>query len=52
MTRKLLVSLAITSMLWPLEIRAQSAESKLAALAKLAPQERRHGLHGSAARAE
>jgi iron(III) transport system substrate-binding protein len=48
MIRKLLVSLAITSMLWPLEIPAQTAESKLAALEKLAPQQRRQRLYEGA----
>ena len=48
MTRKLLVSLAITSMLWPLEVPAQTAESKLAALEKLAPQQRRQRLYEGA----
>jgi len=48
MIRKLLVSLAITSMLWPLEVPAQTAESKLAALEKLAPQQRRQRLYEGA----
>ena len=48
MTRKLLVSLAITSMLWPLEVPAQTVESKLAALEKLAPQQRRQRLYEGA----
>jgi iron(III) transport system substrate-binding protein len=48
MIRKLLVSLAITSILWPLEIPAQTAESKLAALEKLAPQQRRQRLYEGA----
>ena len=48
MIRKLFVSLAITFMLWPLEVPAQTAESKLAALEKLAPQQRRQRLYEGA----
>lgn len=48
MIRKLFVSLAITFMLWPLEVPAQTVESKLAALEKLAPQQRRQRLYEGA----
>ena len=48
MRQKVLATLAILPLLWPLQAGAQTAESKLAGLEKLAPQERQQRLYEAA----